>query len=185
MGRMVRIVAAVMAMVVLSTGAAFAAVLDGTAAGDALRGTNGADTIRGGGGGDILRGMDGDDKLYGDGGSDGLYGGAGNDHMYGGAGRRPAGGPLRVRRRWERPRLRWLRLGQPLLGPRQRLHFIRGRQGGRLRGLRRRPRHRQGGLRHEPGPLRRLRGVRQLAPSFRRSDGGARFSAPAFVCTGR
>ena len=66
MGRMVRVVAAVAIMVILSTGAAFAATLGGTAAGDALRGTNGADTIRGGGGGDILRGMSGDNRLYGD-----------------------------------------------------------------------------------------------------------------------
>jgi hypothetical protein len=48
MGRMVRVVAAVAMMVVLSMGAAFAATLGGTAAGDALRGTNGDDTIRGG-----------------------------------------------------------------------------------------------------------------------------------------
>jgi Ca2+-binding RTX toxin-like protein len=62
---MVRIVAAVTAMVVLSTGAAFAATLGGTAAGD-----------------DRLK----DRSVYGGGGSDHVYGGSGSDNLYSGPG---------------------------------------------------------------------------------------------------
>lgn len=112
----IRVVAASMAMVVVGSGAAFAATLNGTPAGETIRGTNQSDYIRGYGGADLIyaygagdnvyagneagwgdkvlggAGMDGlvgqqgDDALYGQGGSDRLDGQYGDDLLSGGAG---------------------------------------------------------------------------------------------------
>lgn len=78
---MVRVAAAMAMMVVLSTGAAFAATVNGTPAADLLEGTAASDVLHGGDGGDILKGLAGDDELYGEGGADGLYGVPGNDFV--------------------------------------------------------------------------------------------------------
>ena len=106
MGRMVRVMAAVATMVILSTGVAFAATLNGTEGVNKLTGGAGDDTIQGLGGNDSwLNGGFGDDKVYGgagdddirgsapknghdngDPGSDTLSGGSGDDYILGGLG---------------------------------------------------------------------------------------------------
>jgi Ca2+-binding RTX toxin-like protein len=75
MGRMGKVLAAVATMVVFSTGAAFAAVLDGTGGVDSLTGGVGDDTIQGLGGNDSwLNGGLGDDTVLGGAGDDDIRG---------------------------------------------------------------------------------------------------------------
>lgn len=73
---------------VLASGVAFAAVIDGTPGDDSdLNGTRKSDTIRGFGGDDTLRGLESSDKLSGGAGDDLLRGMNGDDLLLGGAGR--------------------------------------------------------------------------------------------------
>ena len=94
---------AIIALILVS-GAALAALVEGTdgddtlvgtpnademygyAGNDSLDGRDGDDSIWGGDGNDTLRGSGGNDKLYGENGDDTHWGGAGNDEMTGGAG---------------------------------------------------------------------------------------------------
>ena len=91
MRKITTMAAALMLMVVLSAGAAFATsepvpLFSGTAGDDLIRGTAKDDTIKGLAGDDALHGLGGDDTLYGGRGHDGLYGGAGIDVIHGGMG---------------------------------------------------------------------------------------------------
>gem|GEM_PF-2321430 len=80
------LVLAVAAALVLASGVALAAVVNGTGGDDRLVGTGGADTIQGFGGGDTVRALDGKDEVSGGEGSDTPYGGSYADKMYGGNG---------------------------------------------------------------------------------------------------
>ena len=103
---MSKLPALVLSVVVLASGGAASAVVNGAAFDDRLRGTNGSDTMRGRPGNDKLNGLDGDDllrrrprprHLNGGQGLDDIGGGAGNDVL---AGRRlPRGPDLRGDRR--------------------------------------------------------------------------------------
>ena len=114
--RGIKLAAASLAMVVVGSGAALAATVNGTNAGEVLRGTDRADTIHGYGGADLvygygggdtvwggnevgwgdkvlggtgsdrLVGQQGDDALYGEGGNDNLEGQKGADLLVGGTG---------------------------------------------------------------------------------------------------
>jgi hypothetical protein len=84
--RGIKVVAASVAMVVVRSGAAFAATIPGTDAGEGLHGTRQADKIYGYGGADLLYGYAGADYLYGGneaGWGDRLLGGPGNDRLLG------------------------------------------------------------------------------------------------------
>ncbi len=94
--RGIKVVAASVAMVVVGSGAAFAATIPGTDAGEVLHGTRqvdkiygygGADSLYGGneaGWGDRILGGSGGDRLLGQDGHDALYGERGNDELRGG-----------------------------------------------------------------------------------------------------
>lgn len=89
MGRMVRVMAVVATMVVFSTGAAFAATMDGTGGVDGITGRAGDDTIQSLGGNDSwLNGGFGDDTVLGGAGNDDIRGSAPkNGHDNGDTGR--------------------------------------------------------------------------------------------------
>ena len=87
--RGIKVVAASVAMVVVGSGAAFAATIPGTDAGEALHGTRQVDKIYGYGGADLLYGYAGADSLYGGneaGWGDKILGGTGGDRLFGGDG---------------------------------------------------------------------------------------------------
>lgn len=97
MGRMGKVLVTVSTMVILSSGAAFAATMDGTDGVDELTGGVGDDTIQGLAGNDSwLNGGFGDDTVYGNGGNDDIRGSApkrghdngdkGEDSLFGGTG---------------------------------------------------------------------------------------------------
>ena len=80
---------------VLGSGVALAALVEGNDRDNRLTGTNHADTIRAYGGEDVVWGLsgrdevyggDGADRLYGNGYGDTIYGGTGTDRLYGGYG---------------------------------------------------------------------------------------------------
>ncbi len=84
--RSIKVVAASMAMVVVGSGAAFAATIPGTDAGEVLYGTRQVDKIYGYGGADLVYGYAGADSLYGGneaGWGDRIQGGPGGDRMLG------------------------------------------------------------------------------------------------------
>ncbi len=84
--RGIKVVAASVAMVVVGSGAAFAATIPGTDAGEALDGTRQVDKIYGYGGADLLYGYAGADSLYGGneaGWGDRILGGSGGDRLLG------------------------------------------------------------------------------------------------------
>jgi Ca2+-binding RTX toxin-like protein len=84
--RGIKVVAASVAMVVVGSGAAFAATIPGTNAGEALHGTRQVDKIYGYGGADLLYGYAGADSLYGGneaGWGDRILGGSGGDRLIG------------------------------------------------------------------------------------------------------
>lgn len=72
--QLVLIVVTVVAAVVLGSGLAVAATLEGTAGDDTINGTSNADKIYGKGGADTISGMDGSDIIEGGNGADELYG---------------------------------------------------------------------------------------------------------------
>ena len=73
--------AALMLMLTLSTGAAFAALVEGNNNDNTLFGTPRADTIEAYGGEDLVIGLKGKDRIYGGKGQDRLFGGYGDDHI--------------------------------------------------------------------------------------------------------
>ena len=93
--RVIKVVAASVAMVVVGSGAALAATIPGTSQGEALYGTPESDTIYGYGGADLIYGYGGSDtvfagneagwgdKVLGGGASDRLVGQQGHDALYG------------------------------------------------------------------------------------------------------
>jgi hypothetical protein len=84
--RSIKVVAASIAMVVVGSGAAFAATIPGTDAGEVLHGTRQVDRIYGYGGADLVYGYAGADSLYGGneaGWGDRIQGGPGGDRMLG------------------------------------------------------------------------------------------------------
>ncbi|CAA9391674.1 MAG: hypothetical protein AVDCRST_MAG03-659 [uncultured Rubrobacteraceae bacterium] len=107
MRKLTTLVAVMVLAVVLSAGAALAAVKHGTNAGEAIHGTQKPDTVYAYGGADLVYGYGGADTLYGgneagwgdkllggaagdrvlgQGGDDALYGQGGDDRVYGGSG---------------------------------------------------------------------------------------------------
>ena len=81
------------ALLALSAGVAYAAIIQGTSGPDNLEGTEARDTIFGFAGNDTISGLGGTDTLQGGGGDDTIYGGpgqdvlrgrGGDDHLYGG-----------------------------------------------------------------------------------------------------
>jgi Ca2+-binding RTX toxin-like protein len=66
---------------VLGSGVALAALVEGDNRDNTLTGTPRADTIRAFGGDDLVRSLGGPDRIYGGKGNDRLYGGYGNDYM--------------------------------------------------------------------------------------------------------
>jgi Ca2+-binding RTX toxin-like protein len=88
MRKIATIITALVLMLALSTGAAFAsqAINYGTSAGEVIKGTARANVTHGLGGNDAIHGLGGNDLLYGDAGHDGLYGGSGDDTVRGGDG---------------------------------------------------------------------------------------------------
>lgn len=82
--RLVLAFAVVIAAILLASGVAIAATLEGTDDADTLEGTNNADTINGYGGGDTITGRDGPDDLDGGQGRDTIYGGGARDKVRGG-----------------------------------------------------------------------------------------------------
>ena len=84
--RSIKVVAASVAMVVVGSGAAFAATIPGTDAGEVLHGTRQVDKIYAYGGADLVYGYAGADSLYGGneaGWGDRIQGGPGGDRMLG------------------------------------------------------------------------------------------------------
>ncbi len=83
------------AILALSAGVAYAAIVEGTSGPDNLEGTEVRDTIFGFAGDDTISGLAGTDTLQGGGGGDTIYGGdgadvlrgrGGDDHLHGGSG---------------------------------------------------------------------------------------------------
>jgi Ca2+-binding RTX toxin-like protein len=83
------------AALVLGSGVALAALVEGNNSANTLTGTNSADTIRAYGGNDLVWALSGRDRVYGGYGADQLYGnrygdtifgGKGTDRLYGGYG---------------------------------------------------------------------------------------------------
>jgi Ca2+-binding RTX toxin-like protein len=72
---------AMVAALMLGSGVALAAVVEGNDRDNRLTGTSGADTIRAYGGDDLVRSLGGPDRIYGGKGNDRLYGGYGNDYL--------------------------------------------------------------------------------------------------------
>jgi trimeric autotransporter adhesin len=86
---------AMAAALVLGSGVALAALVEGNNSANTLTGTNSADTIRAYGGNDLVWALSGRDRVYGGYGADQLYGnrygdtifgGKGTDRLYGGYG---------------------------------------------------------------------------------------------------
>lgn len=75
MKRLVSVVTAVGVTILLASGVALAAIIDGTDNGETIVGTEGADIIDGLGGDDRIFGMDSADTILGGGGDDDLFGG--------------------------------------------------------------------------------------------------------------
>jgi Ca2+-binding RTX toxin-like protein len=92
MRRTVALLATLAVLLVLGSGVALAALVEGDDQNNTLTGTPKADTIRGFGGDDTIHGRGGPDTIYGDSGNDALYGddtlygGKGEDLVYGGPG---------------------------------------------------------------------------------------------------
>src|SRR5215210_2561943 len=82
--RLVLAFAVVIAAILLASGVAIAANIDGTDGPDTLNGTKNADTINGKGGGDTIDGRDGPDDIDGGKGNDKISGGGGRDKIRGG-----------------------------------------------------------------------------------------------------
>ena len=70
----------------LASGVALAATIEGTPQDDTLFGTSNTDTIYGRGGDDLIRARDSRDIVFGGRGHDDIYGGAIGDQLFGGAG---------------------------------------------------------------------------------------------------
>ncbi|CAA9417648.1 MAG: hypothetical protein AVDCRST_MAG03-2310 [uncultured Rubrobacteraceae bacterium] len=81
MRKIATMTAALMFMLTLSTGAAFAALVEGNNNDNTLFGTPRADTIEAYGGEDLVIGLKGKDRIYGGKGQDRLFGGYGDDHI--------------------------------------------------------------------------------------------------------
>ena len=81
MRRMSLMIVAMVVALVLGSGVALAALVEGDGGANTLTGTSGADTIRAFGGDDLVRSLGGPDRIYGGRGNDRLYGGRGNDHI--------------------------------------------------------------------------------------------------------
>src|SRR5918997_1732622 len=77
---------AMVVALVLGSGVALAALVEGNDRDNALTGTSYADTIRAYGGSDLVQALSGRDRIYGGYGSDHLYGNAYGDAVYGGRG---------------------------------------------------------------------------------------------------
>jgi Ca2+-binding RTX toxin-like protein len=86
MRKITMLLATVGAMLLLVSGVALAATINGTSGHDTLRGGEGTDIIHGRGGSDTIHGGYGEDRLYGDTGNDTLRGGYGGDRLYGDTG---------------------------------------------------------------------------------------------------
>ena len=93
--RMVVLLAVIAVALVLGSGVALAALVEGNDRDNQLTGTNYADTIRAYGGNDLVWALSGRDRIYGGYGADQLYGnrygdtisgGKGTDRLYGGYG---------------------------------------------------------------------------------------------------
>ena len=81
MKKIATMAAALMLMMALSTGAAFAALVEGNNNGNTLFGTPRADTIKAYGGEDLVLALKGNDRINGGKGQDRLDGGYGDDHI--------------------------------------------------------------------------------------------------------
>lgn len=68
--------------VILVSGIAVAAILNGTSGNDTINGTRKADQINGRAGNDVLNGRRGNDKIVGGPGMDKAFGGPGDDKIY-------------------------------------------------------------------------------------------------------
>ncbi len=88
--RLVLTFAAIGVGILLATGVALAANIQGTSGNDTLTGTSSADNIYGYGGDDTMSGLEGGDYLDGDMDKDKLYGGGGADKLNGRSGNDPA-----------------------------------------------------------------------------------------------
>ncbi len=95
MKKIATMTAALMFMLTLSTGAAFAALVEGNNNDNTLTGTNRADTIHAYGGKDLVWALSGRDEVHGGSNADRLhgnrygdeiFGGKGQDRLYGGKG---------------------------------------------------------------------------------------------------
>jgi len=75
---------AITSILMMPTGIAYGAKINGTPGNDIIVGTNGKDTINGKGGNDIIFGEKGGDTIKGAGGQDAIFAGAGNDQVQGG-----------------------------------------------------------------------------------------------------
>ena len=76
---------AIATILMMPTGTAYGAKINGTPGNDVLIGTNGKDTINGKGGDDVIDGAGGKDTIKGAGGDDSIDGGPGDDNISGGA----------------------------------------------------------------------------------------------------
>ena len=81
MRRMTLLFVAMAMVLVLGSGVALAALVEGTNRDDTLTGTPRADTIRAYGGDDLVRSLGGPDRIFGGYGNDSLYGRNGNDYI--------------------------------------------------------------------------------------------------------
>ena len=81
MRKIATITTTLMLMMALSTGAAFAALVEGNNNYNILFGTPRADTIKAYGGDDLVIGLKGNDRINGGKGQDRLNGGYGDDHI--------------------------------------------------------------------------------------------------------
>ena len=77
---------AMVVALMLGSGAALAALVEGNNGDNTLTGTNRADTIHAYGGEDVVRALSGRDEIHGGYGADQLYGGRYGDTIYGGKG---------------------------------------------------------------------------------------------------
>ena len=84
--RAILLMTAMVAALVLGSGVALAALVEGNDRDNALTGTSYADTIRAYGGEDLVQALSGRDQIYGGYGSDHLYGNAYGDRIVGGRG---------------------------------------------------------------------------------------------------
>ena len=77
---------AIVVGLVLGSGIALAALVEGNNSANTLTGTNSADTIRAFGGNDLVQALSGRDQIYGGYGADELYGNRYGDRIFGGKG---------------------------------------------------------------------------------------------------